>query len=176
MGAETLMYSMLGVSAVGTGLSTAQAYADAEAQKQAYRINSLQANQNAQLARLNAQTTRDIGVTEANDVRRDYKILMGDQRTGYGASGVSVNTGSAAAVVSNTAAEGEYEAQKTEYARALEAWSIDQEAANYEFEAAKYNAAARNGNSWLSAASAGIGGLTNMYSSHYNWTSNTKKK
>lgn len=160
-------YTGLALGLTGTAMSTAAAYRDAQAQAQANELNAQTYGQNAELARIQAGVYRQFGETEYQDVLRDYDTLRGDQRAAYGASGVSVNTGSAAAVQANTAAEGVYEAQKTKYQRDLQAWEAEQQAASYDFEAAK--ARANKVNPWVPAASAAVGGLTSTYSMFGNW-------
>jgi hypothetical protein len=101
---------------------------------------------------------------EYGDTLREYGTLRGDQRAAYGASGVSVNAGSAAAVQANTAAEGIYAGEKVRYQRNLGAWQMENDARNYDLEALR----SRTGkvNPWVPAATAAIGGLTNMYSTY----------
>lgn len=163
-------YLGLGLGAVSTGISTAAAYRDAQAQNAANELNAQTYQQNAELSRLQAGVSRKFGEQEYTDTIREYRNLQGQQRAGYGASGVSVSTGSAAEVVANTAAEGVYEAQKTKYSRDLAAWQLEQEAAGYDFEATKL----RNSyaNPYLSASTAAIGGLTSMYSTYGKWQRN----
>ena len=163
-------YTGMGMSAMGTGMSTAAAYRDAQAQNMANQLNAMTYQQNAELNRIQAATARQFGEQEYKDVRREYARLQGEQRAGYGASGVDVNAGSAAAVQANTAAEGVYAAQKTKYQRDLEAWQLEQTARQYDFEALK--AKTNKVNPWVPAATAAIGGLTSMYSTFGNWQRN----
>lgn len=156
-----------GLNAISTGMSTAAAYRQAEAQNQANQLNAMTYEQNAKLARISAETSRQFGEQEYKDVVTEYGRLRGEQRAAYGASGVSVNSGSAAAVQANTAAEGIYAAEKAKYARDMEAWRLDQEAAGMDFEATK--ARAGHINPYLPAGAAAIGGLTSMYSTYGRW-------
>lgn len=167
MGAVSNIFTGLGLGAISTGLSTAAAYRDAQAQNAANELTAQNYDYQAQLSGLRAQNYRRLGETEYGDVVREYRTLQGDQRVGYGASGVSVNAGSAAAVQANTAAEGVYEAQKTQYQRDLQAWQAEQEAASLRFNAAR----SRSGsvNPYVPAATAAIGGLTGMYSTYGQW-------
>lgn len=164
---DFMPYVGLGLSSVSTGISTAAAYRDAQADNMAAEMNAITYQQNAELSRIRADNFRKLGDIEAADVRREYESMTGEQRAAYGASGVNVNAGSAAAVVANTAAEGVYEANKTKYGRALQAWEAEQEAANLDNQAAITLATKRN--PWVPAASAAVGGMTNMYSTYGNW-------
>ena len=161
------LYLGMGLGAIGTGISTAGAYRDAQAQNMANQLNAVTYQQNAELNRIQAATARQFGEQEYKDVRREYARLQGEQRAGYGASGVDVNAGSAAAVQANTAAEGVYAAQKTKYQRDLEAWQLEQTARQYDFEALK--AKTNKVNPWVPASAAAIGGLTSMYSTYGQW-------
>ena len=156
-----------GLGALQTGMSTAAAYRQAEAQNQANQLNAMTYEQNAQLARIQAETARQFGEQEYGDTIKEYGRLRGEQRAAYGASGVDVNSGSAAAVQANTAAEGVYAAEKVKYQRDLEAWQLEQEAAGMEFEAVKSRAG--HVNPYIPAAGAAIGGLTSMYSTYGQW-------
>lgn len=161
-------YPGMGLGAIGTGIQTAAAYRDAQAQNMANRLNAETYEQNAELNRIQAQTARRFGEQEYKDAIREYGTLKGDQLAAYGASGVSVSSGSAAAVAANTAAEGIYSAQKAKYQRDLEAWQLEQAARGYDFEALK--AKTNRVNPYVPAATAAIGGLTSMYSTYGNWT------
>ena len=156
-----------GLGAIGTGMSAASAYRQAEAQNQANRLNAMTYEQNAQLARIQAETARQFGEQEYKDTIKEYGELRGAQRAAYGASGVDVNSGSAAAVQANTAAEGIYSAEKVKYQRDLEAWQLEQDAAGMDFEATKARAGVVN--PLIPGASAAIGGLTSMYSTYGQW-------
>lgn len=156
-----------GLGAVGTGMSAVGAYQQAQAQNQANQLNALTYENNAQLAMIQAGTARQFGEQEYADTVTEYGRLRGQQRAAYGASGVDVNSGSAAAVQANTAAEGIYQAQKAKYQRDLEAWQLEQSAAGYQFEAAK--ARSNQVNPWIPAANAAIGGMTSTFSTYGNW-------
>lgn len=160
-------FAGLAFSSMNTGISTAAAYRDAQARNAAAELNAQTYDQNAALSRIRADNYRQLGDIESADVLREYKTLQGEQRAAYGASGVSVNAGSAAAVQANTAAEGVYESQKTKYARDLDAWEAEQQAAQYDFEARKQRA--NKANPYVSAATAAIGGLNSMYSTYSPW-------
>jgi hypothetical protein len=156
-----------GLNAISTGMSAAAAYRQQEAQNQANKLNAASYEQNAQLARIQAETARQFGEQEYKDTVKEYGELRGAQRAAYGASGVDVNSGSAAAVQANTAAEGIYAGEKAKYQRDLQAWQLEQDAAGMDFEAAKARAGVVN--PLIPGASAAIGGLTSMYSTYGQW-------
>lgn len=169
MGAITSIFSGLGFGLFQTGLNSYQSYANAKIQRQAGEMNALTYENNAQLAVLQAGQQRAAGEQEYKDVIREYGRLAGDQRAAYGASGVSVNAGSPLAVTANTAAEGVYEAQKTRHQREINAWQLENQAANYRFEAAKSRAGVSGVNPALAGITTAVGGISNTYNKYDSW-------
>lgn len=156
-----------GLSAISTGMSMAAAQRDAEAQNMANQAQAAQYQQQADLDRIRAANASELGGIEAAEKLKQYETLRGEQRVAYGASGVNVNVGSAAQMQANTAAEGVYEAAKSQYNRDLQAWEYNVNAVNLEGQA---NILRTNTvNPWIPTATAGIGGLTNMYRSYSGW-------
>lgn len=72
---------------VGTGISAYSAIEQGRAQ-------SRLAEYNAQLAQRQAQAEEQAGLARADAIREQNKAVAAQQRAGYGASGVDVNTGS----------------------------------------------------------------------------------
>lgn len=156
-----------GVSALSTGIQSAAAYKQAQAQNQANELNAQSSLYNAKLAQMQAGIYRQYGEQEYKDTVKEYRQLQGQQAAAYAASGVSVNTGSAAAVQADTAAEGVYAAQKAKYQRELQAWQAERQADQQNFDALKYRAGAVSPG--LAAATTAIGGATQMFGTYSSW-------
>lgn len=77
---------------------------------QAEMYNRQVAEQNARYAEIRAQDAIERGRIEEQQHRLRVSQIQGQQRVGFGAGGVQVNTGSPLAVVSDTAALGELDA------------------------------------------------------------------
>lgn len=152
----------LGVAGLSAGAETSATYYDVKAQNLAAEWSAASDRTQSQLERVRAANFRQLGDIEYADTLRQYDTLRGQARAQYGASGVAVNAGSAADVQADIAAEGNYEAQKSRYARALQAWEADQSANRYEFEAQLKLANKRDPR--VPAARSALTGLTNMYS------------
>ena len=156
-----------GLSAISTGMSVAAAQRDAEAQNMANQYQAAQYQQQADLSRIQAERSRQLGEIESKETLRQYDNLRGEQRAAYGASGVRVNVGSAADMQANTAAEGVYEAAKSKYNRDMQAWEHDVNAINLDGRANILRTS--KANPYVATATAGVGGLTNMYSTYSGW-------
>lgn len=162
-----LVSSIFGVAAQGAGIGMQMAAAEQQqfADQMARQWNATIAQQDAQLSRISAEQTRKRGEVAATDKRREASILKGKQRAAYGASGVDVNWGSAAAVQADTMAWGEYEAQKELYNYGLEAWQHDVNALKSENEANRLRAGiGSTSTSSLPIAIAGAGSVFNSIS------------
>lgn len=156
-----------GMSMFGTGMDSMGAYQAALAENQATEWNATVNEQNADLADKKADIFRLLGETEKEETIAQYRALGEQQRSEYGASGVDVNAGSPLLITSNTAATGVYEGQKSKYQRDLQAWEMDNTARGLRMEAEFARVNKRS--PWLSAASAGVGGLTNAFATWGKW-------
>lgn len=156
---------------LGVGIQSAAAYQQAQLQQQAAEFNATQYEQNAALYDIRAGKSRELGGIEYEETLKEYNTLRGEQRVAYGASGVNVNTGSAADMQAETAAQGVYEAQKARYNRDLEAWEHTVSATNLRSQATITRATASSSSTLggLSAASAGLSGLSSLYRLYGSW-------
>ena len=157
----------MGVGGIMTGMDSAAAYNQAQAQNLAAEWNANQMQQQAELSRIQAGRYREMGERNAQETLRKFRNLQGEQRVTYAASGVNVNTGSAAATQANTAAEGVAAANMDRYEMAVAAWEKDVEASNLEANA-KFTKASKV-QPWLPATSAALSGLTSIYQRYGIW-------
>ena len=135
MGAAATILSA--VSTIGGGImqynaSRAQAAAArAQAEAQARR-----SEQNAQLARNEAQATSEAGAREEEKLRDKIRRVQGAQAAAYGASGLSLASGSAGTVMADTAVEGEEDVTTLRENYQRKKFSIMNQATNYDHDAA----------------------------------------
>ena len=95
---------MCDLIAAATGMAAASSLYSGVAQRQA-------ANFNAKLSERQAEADRAQAASEADKKRRDIRRVLGSQRAQYAAAGVRGDTGTPAAVMADTAAEGERDVQ-----------------------------------------------------------------
>jgi len=107
MDAANLSSTFMGVSLVGTAISSIGQIMQGQAQKEAYEYN-------AKMARIEA------GLKESQ-IRKKYRTLMGEQKALYAEAGVDITSGSPLFVVAMQAAEGEEEALMARYTGQAEA-------------------------------------------------------
>ena len=153
MGAAATILSA--VSTIGGGImqynalraqaAAAQAQAEAQAQR---------SEQNAQLARNEAQATSEAGAREEEKLRDKIRRVQGAQAAAYGASGLSLASGSAGTVMADTAVEGEEDVTTLRENYQRKKFSIMNQATNYDHDAALSRAqgSAALGGSLLRAA------------------------
>ncbi len=166
MGAFSAIAGMA-TMAVGTGVQMAAAKRQQEADNLARQWNATMLRQDAEFSRIKAGQARAIGDIEAAERLREAGILRGEQRAGYGASGVSVNTGSAAAIQADTMAWGAYSAAKEKYNYDLQAFDYEQQARNQDAQASMQLAGI--GSSNLNYYATAIGGATNIFNTASSW-------
>lgn len=105
----------LGASLLGGALKGSAEQRQLEAKRQADL-------QNQQLANAQAADALRRGAFQAGQVRQRGDQIIGQERTGYAASGVDENVGTAAAVQGETAARAELDAQTAQNNAARQAW------------------------------------------------------
>lgn len=145
--------SWLGTMFTGmsTGLSAEGTMLSAEAEADALKYNAGVKEQNARLAREQAQA-------DSLQIERALYKAQGGQRAGYGASGVSGESGSALDVLADTTAQGVLDVQRRKYAGELEATGFENEAALDRYYAKKVIF-----NSKLSAFGQKLGGAASAF-------------
>jgi len=94
------------------GLSLAGTLAQGGAAKAAGERDQHIAEYNARMGEIDAVRIRKAGVQRENDLRQSVARLASRQRAAFGASGVVVNSGSAAAVQRDTFTMGEVDAMR----------------------------------------------------------------
>ena len=164
------MFNLFGassfISSAGVGLDAYGKYQEMELYNQAALQNAATEEANAAYYDLMGSNAIARSEKEAADHRRSIDVLKGEQRTGYAASGVKVDTGSALDVAMDTAKWGEYDAQSILYNGLTEKAGYDQQAANSRASAKNYRSSIRN--SALAAGSVALNGITSL-SKFGNW-------
>lgn len=129
-----------------------------KAQAGAYEFNAEVNDQNAQLARQAADA-------DILNLKRDAYQTIGAQRAGYGASGVSGDSGSALDVLANSTAQAVLDQQRRRYQGALQAQDQENQAAIN-----RHNAKiAKTGGQGIAAAQvlSGVGSAASQLNSSY---------
>lgn len=131
----------------------------------ARKWNATMMRQDAAYAQVAADQARDIGRIAANEKMIEADILRGRQRASYGASGVSVNVGSAAAVQADAMAWGRYSAEKEIYNAEIQAFQHEQSKRQLEAQAKMQEAGVggTNYNAWA----AGFAGVNSLAQTAY---------
>lgn len=153
---------MAGVGLLGTAVSTAGAYQQAQQQKAAAEYQSEVARQNQELAQDQAKAQRKEGYEGMIRKRQEVAGLIGSQRAIAGASGAQVDQGSFLDLNLDTAEKGEMDAlaiyqQGLDKAHnsEIQAWNSGQQAQAYAWQADRSNP-------MLAAGTTAIGGLTQV--------------
>ena len=135
---------------VGAGV---QAYGSESAAKYQAAV----ANNNAAVAKQNAQYAIDVGNTQMQAKQQQTASMIGSERAMYGAAGVEDNSGSAVRVQSDTARLGAIDAATIKNNAARQAYGYQVQAAGFQGQASMDQAA---GN--LNAFSSIIGGASSI--------------
>lgn len=109
-------------SAIGVGVSAYGQYKEGQAANKAAEYNAQVMERNAQVAGMQQQNALERGDVAEKQHRLRVSRLIGEQRAGFGASGVVVDTGSPLDVVMDTAEQGELDALTIRHNAAMEAW------------------------------------------------------
>lgn len=133
------------------------AYSSAASQKAQAGYQAKVAENNANIAELQAQDAKARGDKASFDVRRKYAALMGTQRASLAARGLDITDGSANAILQDTAYFGAYDENTTRANAAREAWGYRVRAAGMQSDASAYSATADAINPLLSGGLAGAG-------------------
>lgn len=157
----------LATASLSAGVSIAGAQQQAQAQKQANELSALQYDQQAVIYDVLAGVQEDFGIRDYESTRTEYESIAGQQSAYYGASGVSVNSGSAQSVVTNTLAEGVYAAEMAQYNRDLAAWELRNNAAQSRFSATILRNTSVS--PLLAGLTSGVGSLGNISSQYSQW-------
>jgi hypothetical protein len=119
----------------GTVMSASAAKKAAKAQNAALAYNAGVAEHNAYLAEQDAQWVEKAGREDLDELNRSVEQLKSTQRSSFAGSGVVVDSGSALAVIENTARGGSLDALTFERNIAREASNIRAQGGNYQAQA-----------------------------------------
>lgn len=130
--------------AVGTGVKAFGQKTQGDSEAQRLNFNAQVAEDNAKNAEYAAADAKSRGAREERKHRQKVKLLAGQQKAAYGASGVDVNVGAPADIVEETYLHGEDDAATIRYNAAMEAWGLKAKAADYRAQAGQYRAGAKS--------------------------------
>jgi len=122
-------------SGVGLYMQSRAAYQGAEADNMALEYNAQVAENNAQMAQYNAAEAMQRGEENVANIQESVAQTQAAQRTGFAASGVAVDQGSALDVQADTAYQGEIDIQTARRNAQLEAWGYQIEGQNRQSQA-----------------------------------------
>lgn len=159
--------AIMGMQAVGAGTSAIGAYGQAKSQKSALGFQAQMADMNAQLAERRAQIALEQGAYQAQEIERGGARLVGSQRAAFGAKGVVLNEGTAAATVAGAGMVTAEDAQQARLNAVRAAWGHRTDATNMRNEGRASRANARGINPWGAASTSLLGSATSMASSYY---------
>ena len=139
---------MMGISAA-TALGGAAMQMGAQSQQAAAQRASLDyqrqvAENNARTSELLAEDARERGQQAEEDQRRETARLLGRQRAVLGATGITIDSGSALATLGDTAALGELDALQIRDNAAREAWQFEVQASNDQTQAGLFDLQSSN--------------------------------
>ena len=146
----------LALGVVGTGMSMYGMAQQASAQQDSMNYQAQIANNNAIIAKQNADTATAQGEAQVQANQRKTASLVGAQRAALSANGIDANSGSALDVQSSASEMGQLDDLTIRY-------NAQQTARNYLIQGAGYTAQA--GLDQMGAANAGAAGTVGMTSS-----------
>jgi hypothetical protein len=117
-----------GISAIKTWKAGTQAKKAGEAQQRAAESSAGLTDLNAHIADLQAQDALDRGAVDESRLRTGIRRMVGTQRTGFAASNVVVDHGSAQDVQADTAYLGELDVMQARTNASREAWGYQMQA------------------------------------------------
>lgn len=120
-------------TAAAVGFSVASSYLAGEAEKQAANYNNMIAQSNAKMLEIQAERVLDRGEKDVTNYKNSVNQMISDQRLGFSASNIDINTGTALAVQEETANMGMQDALTIKNNAFLEAMGYKQNAINTSF-------------------------------------------
>ncbi|MCH2240979.1 MAG: hypothetical protein MK041_03380 [Aquabacterium sp.] len=157
----------LGTSVLGMLTSGVGAFFGAQSQRDSLSFQAQMADINARLAESTAQSVLYAGQRETQRVRLNTAQLKSRQRVALAASGVALNEGSAAEMLTTTDAMGEVDANTVEANAVRAAWGHRTQAVNYTNDARMARSAAGAVSPFGSMASTLIGGASQVAAGWY---------
>ncbi len=130
------------VMAFQVGMSAYGAHTDAQAQKEELKYQESVQKNNAKISENNrlladqqAENTRKLGETNAQNHLRQVQMTKGKQKSAMAANGLSLSEGSALSTLEDTDFMGNYDAGTMRTNAANEAWGQNISGMNYQAEA-----------------------------------------
>lgn len=137
---SAVMIGLSAAAAVGQGImqyrnSKAQAAAlefQARSARDSYEAQARIAEQNAGRARAESEAVSQAGAVEQRQVRDRIRAIQAQQAAGYGASGLSLASGTPAAVMTDTIVQGEEDVRQQTLNTARRKFALVNQAQDYE--------------------------------------------
>jgi hypothetical protein len=151
----------IGISAAVSGYSM---YAQTQAANAAADFESRVARRNADMAEMQAKDALERGKVAEKQLRDKQKMLIGQQRAGFGASGVLVDQDTTMDVMQDSIKFGEQDALTTRRNAAMDAWGYRTQGLNYQAQAdlsqmSKRNATTAGTLSFLGSAAGSVASI-----------------
>jgi hypothetical protein len=159
----------LGLQAYGALSGAISSYYSAKSQKAALQFRADMADLNARLGENNAQATLAAGQRQEQAVQLQTAQLKSHQRASLAASGVALDEGSAAQVLTSTDVMGQIDANTVNANAVRAAWGYRQQATNDSNEALMSRSQAGAIKPGVAAMSSLITGATGVASSWYSF-------
>jgi len=154
-----------GASAIQGVGSLASAYAESESLKAQGDYQRAVSQMNAEIAEDQAQDATKRGESAVRDLERDTKQKIGAQRAALAASGVKVDSGSAAQIQQDTELLAVEDARTLRNNAVREAWGFKSQAVNMRSQGNFASLAARNqaSNTLLAGGMRAVGNFSDAY-------------
>lgn len=127
-----MVWVAVGIAAVSAVVAGYSAYAQTKAANAAAEFESRVARRNADIANMQAKDSLERGRVAEKQLRDKQKLLIGQQRAAYGASGVLVDSGSSMDVMQDTIKTQEQDALTVRRNAAMDAWGYRTQGLNYQ--------------------------------------------
>ena len=144
-----------------TALGTVSSIQQGKQQQAMYNYQAKVAEQNAEIAKRNADTERQTGIEEARLQRMKTLQAVGAQQTAMAANGMDVTQGTSLDIIEDTAAMGELDALQIQTNYEKKALAYEQQAGNYTNQANMDAISGRNAYTAgkINAVSTGLNGI-----------------
>lgn len=158
--------AMLAVGAAAaiasTALGTVSSIQQGKQQQAMYNYQAKVAQENAEIAKKNADTERQTGIEEARLQRMKTLQAVGAQQTAMAANGMDVTQGTSLDIIEDTAAMGELDALQIQTNYERKALAYEQQAGNYTNQANMDAISGRNAYTAgkINAVTTGLNGIS----------------
>lgn len=125
------------------GLTVLDTYNQYQASKAEEAFNKSVYDINAAISNINAEDAIERGNEEAGRIRRQTKLVLGQQRASFAGQGIDIGTGTAAKIATETTAIGDIEAITIKNNAYREAWGQKVRALGFRTSAAMEGVAGR---------------------------------